>query len=134
FYVQEEDGIRDRNVTGVQTCALPICRGDGGGGGDLLLGLDLVSLSDQGLRDRGHGLVDAALERDRVGAGRDVPQSLLDQGLGEDGGGGGAVARDVVGLLGDLHHQLGADLLVGIVEFDLLGDRHAVVGDGGGAP
>src|SRR5699024_654873 len=23
--VQAEDGIRDRNVTGVQTCALPIC-------------------------------------------------------------------------------------------------------------
>src|SRR5699024_4414052 len=25
---QAEDGIRDRNVTGVQTCALPICRTD----------------------------------------------------------------------------------------------------------
>src|SRR5699024_11976041 len=24
---QAEDGIRDRNVTGVQTCALPICLG-----------------------------------------------------------------------------------------------------------
>src|SRR5699024_11496852 len=24
FFFQEEDGIRDRNVTGVQTCALPI--------------------------------------------------------------------------------------------------------------
>src|SRR5699024_11738344 len=24
FFVQAEDGIRDRNVTGVQTCALPI--------------------------------------------------------------------------------------------------------------
>src|SRR5699024_711383 len=26
-FVQAEDGIRDRNVTGVQTCALPIYRG-----------------------------------------------------------------------------------------------------------
>src|SRR5699024_2113453 len=26
FLFQAEDGIRDRNVTGVQTCALPICR------------------------------------------------------------------------------------------------------------
>src|SRR5699024_11255851 len=26
FFSQAEDGIRDRNVTGVQTCALPICR------------------------------------------------------------------------------------------------------------
>src|SRR5438067_8902874 len=36
FFFQAEDGIRDRNVTGVQTCALPISRGlddaDGGGG------------------------------------------------------------------------------------------------------
>src|SRR5699024_11404307 len=27
FFFQAEDGIRDRNVPGVQTCALPICRG-----------------------------------------------------------------------------------------------------------
>src|SRR5699024_11887270 len=27
FFFQEEDGIRDRNVTGVQTCALPISAG-----------------------------------------------------------------------------------------------------------
>src|SRR5699024_11761685 len=27
FFVQAEDGIRDRNVTGVQTCALPISTG-----------------------------------------------------------------------------------------------------------
>src|SRR5699024_11472700 len=29
FFVQAEDGIRDRNVTGVQTCALPISHRDG---------------------------------------------------------------------------------------------------------
>src|SRR5699024_11381893 len=28
FFFQAEDGIRDRNVTGVQTCALPILQGD----------------------------------------------------------------------------------------------------------
>src|SRR5207249_9745090 len=28
FFFQAEDGIRDRNVTGVQTCALPISAGD----------------------------------------------------------------------------------------------------------
>src|SRR5699024_2399995 len=31
-FFQAEDGIRDRNVTGVQTCALPICRHGGGRG------------------------------------------------------------------------------------------------------
>src|SRR5438067_11646317 len=29
FFFQAEDGIRDRNVTGVQTCALPILSPDG---------------------------------------------------------------------------------------------------------
>src|SRR5256885_4894145 len=29
FFLQAEDGIRDYKVTGVQTCALPICRGRG---------------------------------------------------------------------------------------------------------
>src|SRR5437868_8328760 len=28
FFFQAEDGIRDRNVTGVQTCALPISMGE----------------------------------------------------------------------------------------------------------
>src|SRR3989442_12525890 len=43
FFFQAEDGIRDADVTGVQTCALPICPFCGGapqlsilqGGGDL---------------------------------------------------------------------------------------------------
>src|SRR6266540_1171107 len=30
FFFQAEDGIRDRDVTGVQTCALPISRPDEG--------------------------------------------------------------------------------------------------------
>src|SRR5690606_40414848 len=30
FFFQAEDGIRDFHVTGVQTCALPICRGSAG--------------------------------------------------------------------------------------------------------
>src|SRR5699024_12010359 len=30
FFFQAEDGIRDRNVTGVQTCALPISQSEEG--------------------------------------------------------------------------------------------------------
>src|SRR5437763_6327213 len=33
FFFQAEDGIRDTSVTGVQTCALPICSRGGGGPG-----------------------------------------------------------------------------------------------------
>ena len=84
--------------------------------------------------DGGDGLLDAALERDRVGAGGDVAQPLADERLGQDGRGRRAVAGHVVGLLGDFLDQFGAELLVRVVEFDLLGDAHAVVGDGGRAP
>ena len=108
--------------------------GDGGDLGDLLLGLDvLAELAEVG--DRGlHAGLDAPLEGHRVGAGGHVAQALADHRPGEHGGGGGAVAGDVVGLLGDLLDQLGADLLVRVLELDLLGDGHAVLGDRGGAP
>jgi len=44
------------------------------------------------------------------------------------------VAGNIVGLLGDLFDQLGADLLVWVFELDLLGDGHAIVGDRRSAP
>ena len=84
----------------------------------------------------GHGLdrgVDALLQGGRGGAGGDVAQALADQRLGQHGGGGGAVTRDVVGLGRHLLHQLGAEVLVRVVELDLAGDGDTVVGDGGGA-
>src|SRR5207249_5368486 len=48
FFFQAEDGIRDRNVTGVQTCALPICEG--------LAGADPIAL--------GHAVEEAEAERE----------------------------------------------------------------------
>src|SRR5699024_11958673 len=44
FFFQAEDGIRDRNVTGVQTCALPIL---------VMLSFALVARSGAGQRLRG---------------------------------------------------------------------------------
>src|SRR3954466_9047037 len=108
--------------------------GDRRGGGDLLLGLDVLGGREQVLGDRLDGLLDALLQGHRVGAGGDVAQTLADESLGQHGGGGGAVTGDVVGLLGDLLDQLGADLLPGVLELDLLGDAHTIVGDGRRAP
>ena len=85
--------------------------------------------------DRGDdGLLDALLQDHRVGAGGDVAQTLADHRPREHGGGRGAVTGDVVGLLGDFLDELGADLLVRVLEVDLLGDRHTVVRDRGCAP
>ena len=94
----------------------------------------LARLARSSVGDGLDGLLDALLERDGVGAGGDVAQALAHERLSENGGGGGSVARDVVGLLGDLLDELRADLLVRVVELDLLGDGDAVVRDRGGAP
>ena len=61
------------------------------------------------------GLHDAALERGRVGAGGHVAEAFLVDGLGEHGGGGGAVAGDVAGLGGDFPDELGAHVFVGVI-------------------
>ena len=55
--------------------------------------------------------------------------SLVDR-LGQDGRGGGAVAGDVAGLLGDGVDELGAHVLERVGQLDLLGDGDAVLGDG----
>jgi hypothetical protein len=78
--------------------------------------------------------LDALLQRHRVGAGSHVAEALTHHRPSENRGGGGAVAGDIVGLLRDLFDQLGADLLVGVLELDLLGDGHTIVGDRGGSP
>ena len=113
---------------------LGVCGGDGCRGGDLLLSLDLLGRGEQLVGDGLDGLLDALLQRDGVGAGGDVAQALAHERLSQHRRGGGAVTGDVVGLLGDLLDELGADLLERLVELDLLGDRDAVVRDRGGAP
>src|SRR5699024_11829471 len=59
FFFQAEDGIRDRNVTGVQTCALPISLGAVSGLDVSPLGLD----EDVGVR---LSMVGALVEDDDV--------------------------------------------------------------------
>src|SRR5690606_21171799 len=108
--------------------------GDRGDRGDLLLGLDLLGELGQLLRHGADGGLDAPLQGHRVRAGRDVAQALAHERLGEDRRRRRAVTGHVVGLLGDLLDELGTDLLVRVLELDLLGDAHTIVGDGGGTP
>ena len=91
---------------------------------------DLLELLD----DRLDGLVDAALDVHRVAArGHDLGAFAVD-GLGQNGGGGGAVAGDVGGLaMATSRDHLGAHVFELVLEFDFLGDRDAVLGDVGGA-
>ena len=90
----------------------------------------LASLSSRCFDGRLDGLVDAALDGHRVGAGGDVAQAFLIDRQGQDGRRGGAVAGHVAGLLGDGVDELGAHVLERIGQVDFLGDGDAVLGDG----
>ncbi|MPM94205.1 hypothetical protein SDC9_141350 [bioreactor metagenome] len=79
--------------------------------------------------DRGR-VFHALAELHAVRAGGDVFDALADHRAGEDGGGRGPVAGDVVGLGGYFFDELRAHILERIFEFDLFSDGHAVVGDG----
>src|SRR5437867_258486 len=65
FFFQAEDGIRDRTVTGVQTCALPICRGGRGS--------HAVGASAPGTRGDPRGLGRAGARSARAGPGGGNP-------------------------------------------------------------
>ena len=81
-------------------------------------------------RDDGlHGLFDSDLKLHGVGPRGYVAEALADHGLGQQGGGGGAIAGDVVGLGRDFPEQLRAGVLPRVLELDLAHDRHPVVGD-----
>jgi len=75
------------------------------------------------------GLINAALQRRGARAGGDRLHAFAEDGLRQNGGGGGAVARDVRRLGSDLAHHLRAHVLQGILQFDFLCNRHAVLGD-----
>jgi hypothetical protein len=107
--------------------------GDGTHLGDFLAGGAGLGDGLEFLGDGDDGLVDAALEVHGVHAGGDELHALAEDGLGQHGGGGGAVTGDVGGLGGDFLHHLGAHVLELVLELDLLGHGHAVLGHGGGA-
>ena len=130
-----DDAVLAHDVHGVGDLVadLGVTSGDGADGSDLLLGLDrlgeVLHLGHGGV----DGLVDTATDGQRVGAGGDVLETVVHNGLGQQRGGGGAVTHGVVGLGGDLLDQLGAHVLDVVLELDLLGDGNAVVGDHGSA-
>ena len=97
----------------------------------LALGLlgELLELADH---DR-DGLVDATLQVHRAVTSGDQLEPFLEDGSRQHGSGGGAVACLIGGLTGHLAHHFGAHVLEFIGELDLLGDRHSILGDGGGA-
>jgi len=96
---------------------------------DLVVVLDLLRDLLELRAHRIDGCVDPALDLHRVVPGRDHARALAVDRLGEDRGRGRSVTRHVVRLRGDFAHHLGAHVLELVLELDLLGHRHAVLGD-----
>ena len=88
-----------------------------------------LGVGADGIDGRLGRLLDAAAHDHRIRAGGEVLQTLADHRLRQHGGGGGAVARDIVGLGAHFADELRAHVLKRVLELDLFCDRHAVVGD-----
>src|SRR5213079_558869 len=76
-----------------------------------------------------HRQVDTALQVHRVHAGGNRLGSLTDDGRGQHGRGGGAVAGSVGGLRSHFAHHLRAHVLELVLKLDFLGNGDAVLGD-----
>src|SRR5437762_13902291 len=81
FFFQAEDGIRDTSVTGVQTCALPICRA-----GSLC---DGPLLGSRARRAWTRGAADAGAIREGVHQAQQARSE--ERRVGKEGRGGGAM-------------------------------------------
>ena len=90
---------------------------------------DLLALCTQRLDNLGHGLVDTALEVHRVGTGGHVLQAHTDDRLCKHRCRRCSVTGIVVGLRSDLLDHLCTHVGECILELNLLGDRHTVLGD-----
>src|SRR5205085_1871818 len=78
-----------------------------------------------------HCQIDTSLQIHRVHAGGNRLRAFPNDGGGQHGRGGGAVAGRIGRLGSDFAHHLRAHVLELVVEFDLLGDGDAVLGDAG---
>ncbi len=97
--------------------------------GNLLGGFHLLRLARDALYDFGHREIDAAPQIHRIQAGGHHLGAFPDDGLRQHRGSGRAVAGDRAGVGRDLAHHLRAHVLELVLKLDLLGDRHAVLGD-----
>ena len=103
--------------------------GEGGHLADALAGLHRLGHPLQLGDDASHRVLDTTLDGHGVGAGGNVLEAFVDDGLGQHDAGGGAVAGGVVGLGGGFFQQLRAHVLEGVGQLDLFGDGYAVGAD-----
>lgn len=101
---------------------------------DLLRGCDWFGQVLQLVNDVLHSHHDSAADLHGVSSLADGVETLLGDGTSQHCGGSGAVAGLLIGVVGHVLHQLGANVLVLVLQVDALGHRHTVLGDLRAAP
>ena len=101
--------------------------------GDLLLLDNRLGHALQLADNSFDGLVDAPLDVDGVGACCYIFHAVLVDGISEHGCRRGAVASHVGGLGSNFPQELGAHVLIGVLELDLFCYGDAILSDGRGA-
>ena len=107
--------------------------GNGSNTGNIIAAAHLLAVLHYGSHSGIHGLLHALLHDHGVSAGGHILHALPYQRLRQQGGGGGAVAGGIVGLGGNFLYQLGAHVLESVLQLNILGNGHAVIGDEGRA-
>ena len=116
-----------------QAADLGITGRNGADAGDIVAVLHLLAVCLDGLNSLGNSLAHAAADIHGVCTGGDILHALGDHSLCQNGCSGGTVACCIVGLGGNFTHQLCAHVLKLVLQLDLLGNGHAIVGDDRGA-
>ena len=108
-----------------------IVAGDGSNAGDLfsIVRFDTLGHPSKFLNNRSDSLLSTSAECHGVSPGRDVLQPGFVDGMGQQGGCRGAVARNVVGFRRGFLDQLNPDVLVGIFQLNVFCNRDTVFGD-----
>ena len=74
--------------------------------------------------------IDSTLQLRRIRPGGHILETLPVDRFRQNRGGSSAVPRDIASFAGDFTDELGTDIFIRILEFDLFRDRHTVFGDG----
>ena len=120
-------GLCDQFANGLVT------RGDGADTGDVFGAADGLAVGLDGFDGGLGGLGDALLHDHGVGAGGQILDAFGDDGLSQQGSGGGAIASYIVGLGGHFLDHGCAHVFKRVSQLDFTGDGHAIVGDQRGA-
>jgi hypothetical protein len=100
--------------------------GDGSDLSDLLTSGDVTLVGLEVVDDGIDGSLDTAAQIHGVAASGNVLHGLGEDGTGENGGGGGTITSELVGLGGNILEEAGTEVLELVLQSDGLGDSNTV--------